>query len=325
LHHPEIGDKMRAGAFMRIPAAGIAIGLVLAAPGVAHAAPAELDTLEAAALLGTQYRVEPNVLYITATTAAGAPWDGKLDLYLPQHPPGPVPTLVYFHGGGWVTGDKDESALDLLPYLAMGFAVVNVDYRLASVAPAPAAVEDARCALRWVVRHAPQYGFDTKRLVTAGSSAGGHLALLVALAPPAAGFDQRCPGDEDLHVAAVVNLFGIADVAELLAPEHRRDFAEGWLGTGPGREALARRVSPLTYIGPRAGAWPAVLTVHGDADPVVPYAQAVRLHQALARAGAANRLYTVHGGHHGDFGGNEVLRTSRVVRDFLRKNGVLGR
>ena len=69
-----------------------------------------------------------------------------------------------------MTGSKDEIALDVLPYLAMGFAVVNVDYRLARVAPAPAAVQDSRCALRWVVRHAPQYGFDPAR-----AGAGGQL------------------------------------------------------------------------------------------------------------------------------------------------------
>ena len=61
----------------------------------------------------------------------------------------------------------------MLPYLAMGFAVANVDYRLAPVATAPAAVEDSRCALRWVVRHAKQYGLDADRLILVGSSAGG--------------------------------------------------------------------------------------------------------------------------------------------------------
>ena len=71
----------------------------------------------------------------------------------------------------------------MLPYLAMGFAVVNVDYRLAQVAPAPAAVEDGRCALRWVFRHAQQYSLDPERIVVGGMSAGGHLALLTAMAP----------------------------------------------------------------------------------------------------------------------------------------------
>jgi acetyl esterase/lipase len=293
------------------------------AAGAREPVPPLRDPVVLAALLGTQYRVEPDIVYTAVQTARGL-WEGKLDLYLPHAAQGPVPTVVSFHGGGWVTGDKAEETLDLLPYLAMGFAVVNVDYRLARVSPAPGAVEDSRCALRWVMRHAAQYGFDTSKLVTTGNSAGAHLALLAALAPASAGFDGRCPGDEELRVAAVVNLFGVIDVADLLAPAHERDFAIGWLGERPDRGELARRVSPLSYVAD-ARHPPAVLTVHGDADPVVPYEQAVRLHEALTRAGTPNRLYTVRGGGHGDFRGNDVLRFTRVVHEFLVQRGIAER
>jgi acetyl esterase/lipase len=277
------------------------------------------DALDHAALLATGSRVEPNIVYLTA-----GDWNGKLDLYLPRRPSGVLPVALLFHGGGWVTGSKDEIALDVLPYLAMGFAVANVDYRLAREARAPAAVQDARCALRWVIRHAPQYGLDSARVVLVGSSAGGHLALMAALAPPAAGFDGLCPGDEPLRVAAVVNFFGIVDAAELLAPPNPRDFALGWFGDDPaarvGRDALARRVSPLTYVAPGG---PAVMTLHGEADPVVPFSQATRLHAALTEAHVPNRLVPIRGGKHGDFDGAEVLRANRAVRDFLVKQGIV--
>ncbi|HVV49110.1 MAG TPA: alpha/beta hydrolase, partial [Polyangia bacterium] len=243
-----------------------------------------------------------------------------LDLYLPRRPAGPMPVALLFHGGGWVTGNKDEIALDVLPYLAMGFAVANVDYRLARVATAPAAVEDSRCALRWVVRHAKQYGLDADRLILVGSSAGAHLALMAALAPPSAGFDGLCPGDEPLKVAAVINFFGIVDVGELLGPKDARDFAVGWIGKAADPAALARRVSPITYV--RKGG-PPIFTAHGDADPVVPFAQARRLHEALDRAGVPNRLYPLHKGGHGEFDGADVLLVNRAVRDFLLKQGVI--
>ena len=58
---------------------------------------------------------------------------------------------------------------------------INIDYRLAEDSLAPAAVEDCRCALRWVYRHAKEYGFDTNKIVVAGESAGGHLALMTAM------------------------------------------------------------------------------------------------------------------------------------------------
>src|ERR1044071_4458007 len=96
-------------------------------------------------------------------------------------PPTPTPTVVFFQGGGWTGGAKEGGTFGFLPYLDMGWAVVNVEYRTTAVALAPAAVEDARCALRWVYRNAKQYNFDTNRIVVSGQSAGGHLALMTGL------------------------------------------------------------------------------------------------------------------------------------------------
>ena len=298
-------------------ATAAALVLALAAPraGGAPKPPSPTAALDTAALLATSFRVDPNIIYLST-----AGWNGRLDVYVPRRPNGVLPTAILFHGGGWVTGSKDEIALDVLPYLAMGFAVVNVDYRLARVALAPAAVQDSRCALRWVIRHAPQYGFDPAKLVLVGSSAGAHLALMAALAPASAGFDGLCPGNEPMNVAAVVNFFGIVDVLELLAPPRPRDFAQGWMGTAPDAPALAARVSPINYVAKGA---PAVLTLHGDADPVVPYSQATRLHAALDRVGAPNRLVPIRGGGHGDFNGYQVLNATHVVRDFLLKRGLI--
>ncbi len=298
----------------------VAAALVVLVSATAAAEPR--DAVDYAALLATSTRVEPNVVYLSV-----GGWNGRLDLYLPRRPSGILPVALLFHGGGWVTGDKDEIALDVLPYLAMGFAVANVDYRLAREARAPAAVQDSRCALRWVIRHAPQFGLDPARVVLVGSSAGAHLALMAALVPASAGFDGLCPGDEPLRVAAVINFFGVTDAAELLAPPQPRDFALGWFGpelqdpkARAERLELARRVSPLSYVAPGA---PPVLTLHGEADPVVPYTQATRLHAALTQAHVVNKLVPIRRGKHGDFGGDEVLRLNRAVHEFLLKQAIV--
>lgn len=262
-----------------------------------------------------EYTVDPNITYLTAEN-----YDLKLDIYRPVNPEKAAPTLIYFHGGGWVGGVRSANVLEILPYLEMGWAVVNVDYRLASVSLAPAAVEDCRCALKWVITHARQYNFDPERIVVSGRSAGGHLALTTGLLTVSAGLDVRCYYDEDpmdLPVAAIINWYGITDVTDVLDGPNLKTWAAHWIGPGSDRLALAKRVSPLTYV--RHGA-PPILTIHGDSDPVVPYKQAVRLHQALDKANVPNKLLTVQGGGHGRFTAKETAEIYEGIREFLKKH-----
>jgi acetyl esterase/lipase len=236
-------------------------------------------------------------------------------------PEKPLPTVIWIHGGGWTGGTK-ESFTGVPAFLAMGMNVVNVEYRLARTAPAPAAVEDCRCALRWVIQHAKEYGIDVNRLVVSGGSAGGHLALTTGMLPASAGLDRQCPGPDNLKVAAIVNWYGISDVNELLDGENMRAYAVTWLGSAPDRDQIAKRVSPLTYV--RAGL-PPVLTIHGDADPTVPYTQSVRLHKALTDAGVANELMTMPGGRHGFdcCTAAQRLNAYAKIREFLGAHHVL--
>lgn len=261
------------------------------------------------------YRVTPNITYLTASN-----WDAKLDVYTPANPAGPVPTVVFIHGGGWVGGTKEGSVLHILPYLEMGFAVVNVEYRLGRVALAPAAVEDCRCALRWVIRNAKQNNFDISKLIVTGHSAGGHLALTTGMLTDAAGLDRQCPGTEALKVAAIINWYGITDVGDLLDGPNMKTYAVQWLGSLENRYDIAKRVSPLNYV--RAGL-PPILTIHGDADPTVPYQHGVRLQEALNKAGVPNQFVTVPKGRHGGFTREENLKIYTTIREFLTKHGLL--
>jgi acetyl esterase/lipase len=142
----------------------------------------------------------------------------------------PAPTIVWIHGGNWVGGSKAASLLSLLPFFEMGWNVVTVDYRLVTVAPAPAAVEDCHCALRWVAEHAAAYNIDPTRVVVAGNSAGGQLALTAAMAPLSAGFDGLCPGPQDLKAAAVINWYGFANLLDLLEGSHANAAVDAWIG-----------------------------------------------------------------------------------------------
>jgi acetyl esterase/lipase len=271
-----------------------------------------------------EYDILPNITYSIANNT-----ELKLDLYLPRRRTAPLATLMLFHGGGWVDGQKERNVLQLLPYLAQGWAVINVEYRLARNSPAPAAVEDCRCALRWVAYHAAQYGLDTSKIVLTGGSAGGHLALITGILPAQSGFDRQCPTDGSTRwrdatepqakVAAIVNWYGITDVADLIEGPNAKHYAVEWFGSMSNRKELARQVSPMAYIRPGL---PAIITIHGDGDDIVPYSHAVRLHAELDKAGVPNQLVTIRGGKHGGFGRPDLVKSFATIREFLRKHGL---
>ena len=268
-----------------------------------------------------QYTVLPNITYHTANNR-----DNNVDLYLPRDADGSTPVLIYIHGGGWVGGSKESRVLRLLPWMEMGWAVVNVQYRLSDISLAPAAVEDCRCALRWVIQNAARYNFDTDRIVVSGDSAGGHLALTTGMLPESAGLDRQCAGNNissrgpEEPVAAIINWYGITDVGDLLEGPNMQSYAVEWLGSIPNRFEVAERVSPLTYV--RSGL-PPILTIHGDADRLVPYQHGVLLHEELTKAGVSNQLHTVPGGGHGGFNRSETIEIFETIQEFLSGNGLL--
>ena len=271
------------------------------------------------------YDIFPNITYTKANNI-----ELKLDLYLPKNRTNPTPTLILFHGGGWVDGQKERNVLYLLPYLAMGWSAVNVEYRTGHQSPAPAAVEDTRCALRWVGYHAREYSLDPSKFVLTGTSAGGHLSLITGMLPANTVFDRQCTiqGNDrwntatvpEPKVAAIVNWFGISDVADLLDGPNARNYVREWFGSMSNAEQLAKQVSPINYV--RAGL-PPIITIHGENDDVAPYNHSVRLHAALDKAGVPNQLVTIRGRKHGGFNRDEMASSYTAIREFLRKQGLL--
>ena len=302
----------------------VLVALAIALPS--RGQPADLSTWTVE--IGQRYRVHPNVTYLVADD-----FEAQLDVIAPTEKDDPLPTLLYIHGGGWMGGNKEQVLLHFLPYLEMGMAVVNVEYRLGGVALAPAAVEDCRCALRWLIANAEEYGLDPARIVVSGHSAGGHLTLTTGMLSAAAGLDRRCPSESpeegagradaylpEMPVAAMINWFGITDVADLVEGPNAKTYAVAWMGGMSDWREVARRVSPLEYV--RAGL-PPILTIHGDADDIVPYDHAVRLHEALEEAGVPHHLHTIEGGSHGGFSVDQNLGAFAAIRGFLREHGIL--
>ena len=210
----------------------------------------------------------PEVAEVRETTVPGAAGDLAARVYRPEE--GPLPTVVFFHGGGWVIGDLDTHDLTCRTLaLTSRAVVVSVAYRLAPEHPFPAAVEDAVAAARWVAEHDadPAAGLGgTGRVAVAGDSAGGNLSAVVAQAfrdeaRPLAGqllvYPATDPGGD--HPSLTENAEGyFLDAATM------HWFFQQYAGGGP-LDLTDPRLSPMR--GEPAGVAPAVVVV-AQYDPL---------------------------------------------------------
>ena len=201
-----------------------------------------------------------------------------------------------------------------------GWTVVNVEYRMANTALAPAAVEDTRCALAVGISECSTMEVRYNQDCADGPLAGGHLALDNRDAAGWYRSHNQCYGTEKLNVAAIINWFGITDVNDIIKGPNLKNYGAMWMGSQPNADEIARRVSPLTYV--RAGL-PPILTIHGDKDDVVPYSHATRLHEALDKVKVPNQLFTIKGGGHGGFTQDEFVKSYDTIWSFLRQNKII--
>lgn len=137
---------------------------------------------------------------------------------------GKAPVFVYFHGGGWVLGDRHNHSLPLLHAMAAeGWIVATCDYRLAPRVSIVHCLLDCKKALAWVVRNISDYGGDPDFIIVGGESAGGHLALMVGLTDGVVTYkrDPGMPSDpavEEIllqkHVKGIVDIYGVTDLTD---------------------------------------------------------------------------------------------------------------
>jgi len=199
-----------------------------------------------------------------------------VDLYRPECGDGPLPLVIYIHGGGWRQGTQYRPPFK--PRLFdEGIAVAAISYRFSHEAAFPACLEDCKLMVRWLRAHAEQFGLDPARFAAWGISAGGHLASLLGTTNDNPEFEGEGGWrDFSSSVGAVCTCCGPTDLWRTATDPHP---GEGMIGLcsdligGPLREseAKARAASPLYHVGPHTVPH---LFIHGEADPIVPMAQA---------------------------------------------------
>ncbi len=292
------------------------LAAVLFAVSVSATVQAQLSAAASwAAEVESRYNFAPDLTYVTENNT-----ELKLDVYSRRDVQTPQPTLIFMHGGFWVAGSKDSQTLNILPWLEKGWNVVVVGYRLGGVAPAPAAVVDTFCALRWAGTNAAMYNIDTNKIVASGQSAGGHLALTLGMMSDQ-GYDKNCPAGTTPKVAAVINWFGVTDVADVIAGPNKNATPLRWFGNMAEADAvaLAKQLSPMSYV---RDDLPPILTIQGDADMVVPYAHGIALDTALDNTNVNHEHLTIPGGGHGRFTAAERATIYTTINAFLKTNNI---
>jgi acetyl esterase/lipase len=276
-----------------------------------------------AALLGAEAAtLPPGVRLLSDVAYLPADRAEKLDIYLPPErsgggadhaaPANLRAAIVYFHGGGWVRGDKaDARERNIGGHLAAaGYVFVSTNYLLGAQAW-PRNLQDCKNAVRFLRAHAAEYGVDPERIAAMGTSAGGHLALMVAYTGERgpAEFEPAAPYPKTSSaVCAVIDFYGMTDLLSRRVVEadgtptgrFMDSHSPEVLGVSRAEGAAVwKNASPVTHVTKTS---PPTLIVHGLADPTVDYVQSVQLANVLRAHGVAHELLLLEGiGHQFSF------------------------
>lgn len=219
---------------------------------------------------------------VAADIAFGPDPRQKLDIYAPVRAKD-APVIVFFYGGSWAMGRRQDYGFAARALAARGFVVVVPDYRLVPQVRYPAFVEDGAAAVAWTADNIARYGGDPAKIGVSGHSAGAYIALMLAL-------DGRWLGKAGAPgaIKAAVGLAGPYDFAP---------FDVGAAQNAFGNAADPHDTQPIAHV---SAASPPVLLLTGDGDDTVFPRNSIALAKALTTAGASAEMRSYPGiGHIG--------------------------
>lgn len=264
----------------------------------------------------------------------------KMDLYMPlQSQSKPSPVLYYIHGGGWAAGSKDKGGLPkMLPVFRKvankGFVCVSINYRLCkknSGVLMRDCVIDCMDGIRFLKKHADQYGIDVNRIVVWGDSAGGHLAQMLTLADPNAFIGMKSLADFSVKPIAGISWYGPTDFTDInlfktdLAQRNPDRFGAritGKPGAYRDHPKAYEEMSPYFWISKDS---PSLLILQGDSDATIPLAHAHHLKKKADQIGAGVTMIIVKNAGHNwrSSGGNpepDIQKIQQLTAEFSVKS-----
>jgi len=231
------------------------------------------------------------------------------------------PLIVFLQGSAWTFPDVNYQLPQLASIARKGYVVATITHRnFMEGHPAPAFLQDAKTAIRFLRKNAEEYHIDPDRVCFWGTSSGGNTALLVALT----GDDPKYKTDEYRElsdsVSAAVDCFGPANLVELF--EKVKDSLDPAMANGLAGGSISERIDVLREISPllvlqKNKKYPPILLVHGDADTIVPYSESENMFKALIDNGYDSELIRVENApHEGSFWSCELIDE---ITDFIKR------
>ncbi|MBW6535227.1 MAG: alpha/beta hydrolase [Mariniphaga sp.] len=228
----------------------------------------------------------------------------QMDFYRPKNADGPLPLLLFIHGGSWKSGKRSDYLVYLTSFAEKGYMTATVSYRLLRDSIYPAAVEDVTDAVEWLFENGENYGYDPDRIALIGGSAGAHLAMLAGY-----GWENRVSQHNKIHrIKAVVDIYGPVDLTTDYARNQR--LINAFLGHSyDEKPELYRQASPISWLSELC---PPTLILHGTSDTLVPISQSDTLKSRLDALGVPCEYYRVPLWPH-------AMDIAKRVNDFSQK------
>lgn len=239
----------------------------------------------------------------------------KLDLYLPDNNGQPSPLIIFFHGGGWMSGGRKIIEPGVLRQVKRGYAVASVSYSFTPWKKWPTQAHEMKAAVRWLRTNAEEYNLDSEFFLVWGVSAGAHLVNVLGCSNAFEKIEGNLePKDISSEVQGVISWYGFSDFSQmgkngfiafltniatsLLVGERIKKNTE-----------KTQNANPINYINQKT---PPFFIMHGGKDTVVNIHQSELLHAALQQQGIQSTYTRIPNYFHADVRFNQDVHIKKI-------------